>query len=80
MQNKIQNLEYEKENQKNRFEEVQLTQKIKFDELQRKFKDLQKRSTECENIQDKRQYDFHSKVERNNKDKEEVENIQLYVL
>ncbi len=78
MQEKIQNLELEKENSKNRFEERQLTQRIKYDDLLRKFKDLQKKSTECESLQDQRQYEFHSKIEKNNKEKEEVENMKLY--
>lgn len=77
MQEKIHSLELEKESSKNRFEEVQLMQRIKYDELERKFKDLQKKSTECESIQDQRQFEFHSKIDKNNKEKEEVENMQL---
>lgn len=77
MSEKIRNLESEKENQKNRFEEVQLMQKFKYEDLLRKFKDLQKKSCECENLQDQRQYEFHSKIERNNKEKEEFENMQM---
>ncbi len=77
MQNRIQNLDLEKENSMNRFEEVQLKQRIKFEDLLRKFKDLQRKSTECESLQDHRQYEFHSKIEKNNKEKEQVENMQL---
>lgn len=78
MQEKIQNLELEKENSKNRFEERQLMHRIKYEDLLRKFKDLQRKSTECETLQDQRQYEFHSRIEKNNKEKEEVENMQLY--
>ena len=78
MNNKLQNLDLEKENQKNRCEEIQLMQRIKYDDLIKKFKDLQKKSSECENLQDQRQFQFHSRIEKNNKEKEEVENMQLY--
>lgn len=78
MQDKIHNLDLEKENSKNRFEEVQLMQRIKYEDLLRKFKDLHRKSTECESLQDQRQYEFHSKIEKNNKEKDEVENMQLY--
>jgi hypothetical protein len=77
MSDKIRNLELEKENQKNRFEEFQLVQRIKYEELFRKFKDLSKKSTECENLEDQRQFEFHSKVDRSNKEKEEYENMQV---
>ncbi len=70
-------MEIEKENQKNRFEEIQLMQRIKYEDLQRKFKDLQKKSSECEHLQDERQYNFHTMIEKNNKEKQEIENMQM---
>lgn len=79
MHDKIYDLDLEKENSKNRFDEMQLMQRIKYDDLLRKFKNLQTKSTECESLQDQRQYEFHSKIEKNNKEKEEVENMQLYL-
>ncbi len=80
MDDKIHNLESEKENSKNRFEEVQLMQRIKYDDLLKKFKELQKKSTECESLEDQKHYEFHSKIEKNNKEKEEVGNMHMYLL
>jgi len=77
MQEKIHNLGLDKESSKIRFEEVQLMQRIKYDDLLRKFKDLQKKSTDCESLQDQRQFEFHSKIEKNNNEKEEDENVKL---
>lgn len=77
MTKKFISLEQEKENQKIRYEEKLMMQRIRYDELSRKFRDLQIRSNDCEVLQDQREYQFHSNIERNNRDKEELENIKM---
>lgn len=74
---KINSLEKEKENQKDRFDEVQLMQRLRYEDLHRKYKELQHKSSECENLQDQRQYQFHLTIEKSNQQKDELENMQL---
>lgn len=69
----------EKEKEKIKFEEIQMIQKIKYEDLYKKFKELQRKSNDCENIVDERQYQFHSAIDRKNKEKENVENMELYL-
>jgi len=78
MTKKVLSLEQEKEDQKNRFEEKILMQRIRYDDLQRKYKDLQRRSSDCENLQEEREYQFHTNIDRSNRDKQDLENMQMY--
>lgn len=80
MTKKVLHLEQEKEDQKNRFEEKSMMQRIKFDDLKKKLKDLQRRSNDCEVLQDEREYQFHSNIDRSNREKEDLANLQMYLL
>ena len=77
MTKKVLSLEQEKEDQKNRYEEKLMMQRIRYDDLQKKFRDLQRKSDDCENLQDEREFKFHTNVERSNREKQDLENMQM---
>ena len=80
MTKKVLSLEQEKEDQKNRFEEKLMMQRINYDNLKKKFRDLQTRNTDCEVLQDEREYQFHSNIDHTNREKEDLQNLQMYLL
>lgn len=77
MTKKVLSLEKQKEDEKNKFEEKLLMQRIRFDDLSRKWRDLQRRSKECENLQDEREFQFHYDIDRANQEKQDLENLQM---
>lgn len=55
LEDKLKNLKAEKEDQKNRFIELERIEQIKYEDVERKYKDLVKKSKEYEIVEDIRE-------------------------